>query len=141
MDIKVRTRNGIGLIVLTGDLRPENGRTDPCGLRTVIARILGRGARDVVVELSGVPGVDACGIGELVLAFNTVRQGRGRLQLVAPTARVAQALAVTRVDTVIGVRGSVTEAVADAANPDVMGDTRYRAVDPHTTRAAHQEGV
>ena len=141
MDINVRTPNGIGLLVLTGELRPENGRTDPCGLRTAIARVLDKGARHVILEISGVPAVDAGGIGEFILAFNTVRRRNGRLLLAAPTARVARVLAITRVDTVISVRSSVTEAVTDAAPHAMPGDARYRTVDPHIMPAVHQQAA
>ena len=76
------------VLYLKGPLRmPLNGE-----LKQNVRVLLRQGARLVVLDLSGVPKIDAAGVGELVRVFNlTTSEGRV-LQVVGATARVRKIL-------------------------------------------------
>lgn len=76
------------VLYLKGPLRmPLNG-----DLKQNVRVLLRQGARLVVLDLSGVPKIDAAGVGELVRVFNlTTSEGRV-LQVVGATARVRKIL-------------------------------------------------
>jgi|GEM_PF-4157904 len=76
------------VLYLEGPLRmPLNGE-----LRQNVRVLLGRGARVVVLDLSGVSRIDAAGVGELVRVFNLTTAAGHVLQVVGVTAWVREML-------------------------------------------------
>jgi anti-anti-sigma factor len=65
---------------LTGELRHQ-----------VLAR-LRRGERTIVVDLSGVPSIDAAAVGQLVRAYNVTKAATGSLRIVCATRWVREVL-------------------------------------------------
>ena len=56
--------------------------------------------RHVLLNLSDVPYLDSSGVGELVSVFTTVRNHGGILEFTGASGRVAELLAVAKLDTV-----------------------------------------
>lgn len=52
-----------------------------CGLRSQVGALLGRGERQILLDLSHVPDVDAAGVGELVRVHNTTAAAGGVLRV------------------------------------------------------------
>jgi anti-sigma B factor antagonist len=100
MEITRRSVRGVTVLDLTGRLIVSPGEVEIAPLRTAIGELMTAGCVDVAINLAGLTHLDARGLGELVLAMKTARLHGGRLRLVAPSARVARMLVVTRLDTV-----------------------------------------
>ena len=66
-------------------------------LRRRVEALLGRGERQVVLDLADVSDIDAAGIGELVRAFNAMRAAGGVLQIAHASRHVGKVLQVTGV--------------------------------------------
>ena len=66
-------------------------------LRRRVEALLGRGERQVVLDLADLSDIDAAGIGELVRAFNAMREAGGVLQITHVTRHVGKVLQVTGV--------------------------------------------
>ena len=99
----------ITLLDLTGKLAlgRESQRIEP-----LIEDFVRRGVHKVVLDLSKVDYIDSAGIGLLALAAGRMKDGGGRLVVVAPAGRVLEMLDMTRVSSIVAV--SPTLAVATA---------------------------
>jgi anti-anti-sigma factor len=61
-------------------------------LRHKVHALLRHGRRTIVLDMAGVPSIDAAGVGELVWAYNITRAAHGVLQVVNATAWVREIL-------------------------------------------------
>ena len=68
-------------------------------------------ASHVVIDLAQVTFVDSSGLGALIAARNTAREGRGSLSLVSPPPVVRRLLGSTRLHDVFAIYDSLDEAV------------------------------
>lgn len=78
-------------IVLTGEIDASNAAT----ITTQVAQALGGGARDIVVDLSGVTFFDSTGLGALIAARTACGDGGAALALRAPSPQVRRILDLT----------------------------------------------
>ena len=65
-----------------------------------ITELVATGQRHVLLNLSDVPYLDSSGVGKLVSVFITVRNHGSILELTGASGRVAELLAVAKLDTV-----------------------------------------
>ena len=65
-------------------------------LQMLVDKVLSAGTSKVILNLTGVPIIDSMGIGEIVRAYNKVRDAGGELNLVGLTDRVYGALKITQ---------------------------------------------
>jgi hypothetical protein len=65
----------------------------------------------VALNVAGLTGIDARGLGELVFTLTALRRCGGDLTLVAPTQALRRLLAVTRLDSVLPFCDSEIEAI------------------------------
>jgi anti-sigma B factor antagonist len=65
-------------------------------LQMLIDKVLSAGTTKMLLNLTEVPIIDSMGIGEIVRAYNKVREGGGELKLVGVTDRVYGALKITQ---------------------------------------------
>lgn len=79
-------------------------------LRDVIRGELGKGHKNLLLNLADVTYIDSSGIGELVSAFTAVSNQGGQLKLLHLTKKVHDLLQITKLYTVFDVRDD--EAVA-----------------------------
>ena len=61
-------------------------------VKEAVASVIGRGAKHVLMDLSGVPYIDSTRLGELIAAHVTVSRHGGRLKLVNTPHRVVELL-------------------------------------------------
>lgn len=106
-NIRERLDGGIGVVELDGRLTVND---DPGMLKEAVARIVQRGAVNVLIDLSGVNYIDSTRLGELIAAHVTVSRHGGRLKLVRTPARVVELLAIAGLGDVFERFDSVDEA-------------------------------
>jgi anti-sigma B factor antagonist len=98
-----------GITILTVGGRLVTGSMP--SLHDLVSELIANRRSGVVVCMAGVTDMDAHGIGELVSSLTTVERHAGRMALVAPSARVRRLLTLTRVDTVVTIYDSETDAL------------------------------
>lgn len=84
-------------------------------LQMLIDKVLSAGTNHILLNLTGVPIIDSMGIGEIVRAFNKVREAGGTLKLVGLTDRVYGALKITQLLDLIESHKTEAEAVESFA--------------------------
>ena len=82
-------------------------------LRREVVAQLDAGATAFVIDLSGVTEIDSFGVAELVSCHMAIVRRGGRLIFCAPSPKVRQVLAVTRLEGVVELRASEAEALAE----------------------------
>jgi anti-sigma B factor antagonist len=89
VDIRSRLEGDVAIVELAGRLT-VNDR--PGALKETVVSVLGRGAKNVLIDLTGVNYIDSTRLGELIAAHVTVSRQGGRLRLVHTPNRVADLL-------------------------------------------------
>jgi anti-sigma B factor antagonist len=97
MTAAVDPRSHFSILPVEGALRAPLS----ANLRRRVEALLGRGQRQVVLDLADVSDIDAAGIGELVRAFTTMKAAGGVLQIAHASRRVRKLLHVTGVLTLL----------------------------------------
>lgn len=97
MKINSREVNGVTVLDLNGPLVLGDGTV---ALREQIKGLLGKGSKEILLNLNAVPYIDSCGIGELVSSFTSVRRQGGDLKLVHLEKKVHGVLQITKLHTV-----------------------------------------
>ena len=100
-------------------------------LQLLIDKVLTAGTTRVLLNLTEVPIIDSMGIGELVRAYNKVREAGGSLKLVGLTDRVYGALKITQLLDLIESFATEDEAAASFAKANGKA-TRGRKRKPTT---------
>lgn len=81
-------------------------------LREVIRGQLGKGHKNLLLNLADVTYIDSSGIGELVSAFTAVSNQGGQLKLLHLTKKVHDLLQITKLYTVFDVRDDEAQAIS-----------------------------
>jgi len=108
MDIRERRVRDVAVVELAGRLTVND---QPGVLKDAVANAVGRGARRVVLDLSGVHYLDSTRLGELIAAHVTVSRQGGRLTLVGTPPRIVELLDMAGLDGVFQRAATVDEAV------------------------------
>ncbi len=95
MDIRDRLVGDVGIVELAGRLTVND---DPGPLKQAVVDIVSRGAKNVLLDLSGVHYIDSTRLGELIAAHITVSRNGGRLKLVNVPPRVVELLTLAGLD-------------------------------------------
>ena len=106
------------LLSLAGDLRAPDGDR---ALIQAVQEFVRTGSRRIVLNLEKVTDVDAAGLGALVHARNLLDAVGGQVMLIKPNRRVADLLAIMKLNSVFDVR---TESAADQATAASSPDRR-----------------
>ena len=89
-------------------------------LKEAVADIVRRGARHVLVDLSGVHYIDSTRLGEIIAAHVTVSRQGGRLKLVRTPARVVELLVMAGLGDVFERFDSIEDAKKSLASLFVL---------------------
>ena len=95
MQIRELQQGPVAVIALSGRVTIND---QPGLLKEAVAGSLERGARHVLLDLSGVGYIDSTRLGELIAAHVTVTRQGGHLRLVATPDRVAELLHLAGLD-------------------------------------------
>ena len=111
MTMKSTTRqvDGVSIVDLSGRITLGEGSTM---LRDIVRDMIAKGQKKILLNLGDVTYIDSSGIGELVSAFTTVRNGGGELKLLNLTKKVHDLLQITKLYTVFDIKDDEAQAVA-----------------------------
>ena len=110
MTMKSTTRqvDGVTIVDLSGRITLGEGSTM---LRDIVRDMIAKGNKKILLNLGDVTYIDSSGIGELVSAFTTVRNGGGELKLLNLTKKVHDLLQITKLYTVFDIKDDETNAI------------------------------
>src|SRR4051812_5569064 len=97
MLLKSRRLDDVVILDLSGRITIGEGTVT---VRDSLQKFLDTGDRKFLVNLADVDYIDSSGLGELVMAFTTVRNYDGQLKLLKLTRRVRDLLQITKLLTV-----------------------------------------
>jgi len=110
MELRERQIRDVAIVELAGRLTVND---QPGVLKDAVANAMTRGARWVLLDLSGVRYIDSTRLGELIAAHVGVNRQGGRLSLVATPPRIAELLDMAGLDGVFERLPSIAAAVGD----------------------------
>lgn len=93
MTANSRQLDGVTIVDLSGSITLDEGSVV---LRKTVKGLSKQGSRKILLNFSGVTGVDSSGIGELVNAYTSVRSAGGELKLLNLTHEVLDLLQITK---------------------------------------------
>ncbi len=102
MDIALR-HHAEAVLELRGRWTVSPSEIELLEFRSTIDRLIGEGQTHIVIDIAGLQGLDARGLGELVMTQQKLWAAGGKLSLVGLNAVVRRMLSVTRLDTVLPV--------------------------------------
>src|SRR5262245_43905879 len=108
MELRERQIGDITVVELAGRLTVND---QPGMLKEAVAEAVRRGARRVLLDLSGVRYIDSTRLGELIASHVTVTRQGGRLTLVATPPRIVELLDMAGLDGVFERLSTVDEAI------------------------------
>ena len=109
MQFEVSEMEGITIISINGKITIGLGDV---ALRAKITDTLDSGARNILINMSGVTTMDSSGIGELIHSYTTVMNHGGKLKLCNLPKKVIDILDLTQLITVFDTFDDEYEAVA-----------------------------
>src|SRR5574342_998507 len=109
MKASTRQLDGITVVDFSGRITLGAGSVV---LRDTIRDLLSKGSKKILLNLGDVTYIDSSGIGELVSAYTTVRNGGGELKLLNLTKKVHDLLQITKLYTVFDVKDDEATAIA-----------------------------
>jgi anti-sigma B factor antagonist len=109
LTIATREVGGVAVLDLSGRITVGEGSVQ---LREAISDLLGKGVRNILLNLEQVSHIDSSGLGELVSAFTAARSQHGEVKLLNPVERVDKMLQVTKLSTVFDIRDYEVGAIA-----------------------------
>ena len=93
LEIAIREEGDVTILVLTG--RATIGLGNDM-LNAKLRQVVEKGAKKILINLTGMTQIDSSGISSLVRTFVTLERNQGALKFLNPTGRVREVLAVTR---------------------------------------------
>ena len=84
--------------------------------RQRLLAVIGAGAQNVVIDITGVDFIDSTGLGVLMGGAKRVRGAGGDIRLVMAGARLADLIELTRLDRVLDVYESVSAAIEEPSS-------------------------
>jgi len=108
MKSSTRQVDGVTIVDLSGRITLGEGSTM---LRDIVRDLIAKGQKKILLNLGDVTYIDSSGIGELVSAFTTVRNGGGDLKLLNLTKKVHDLLQITKLYTVFDIKDDEPAAI------------------------------
>ena len=114
MSVKLNTRQvgDVSVVDVAGRITLGEGSS---ALRDLLREILGKGQKQILLNLGDVSYIDSSGIGELVSGFTTVTNSGGELKLLNLNKRVKDLLQITKLYTVFDVHEDEAGAIRSFA--------------------------
>jgi len=85
-------------------------------IKAAVRRQVRDGPRLVVVNFSGVPSIDAAGLGELIAAYTMLQRVGGTLRLACVPTRIRDVIEITHLTRILEIFACVEDAVNKAAD-------------------------
>lgn len=107
IETTVEEVSGVPVVKVAGEV---DAFTTP-SLRATMEKVIDAGARDLIIDLSGVSYMDSSGFGTLLGITKRVRPIGGKVYLLGYSDTILRMLRITRLDTVFKLCASLDEAV------------------------------
>ncbi|MGA2207637.1 MAG: STAS domain-containing protein [Terracidiphilus sp.] len=104
-----REVDGVTVLELSGRITLGEGSVQ---LRDAIRDLIGKGQRNILLDLGEVTYIDSSGLGELVSAYTTARNQGASLKLLKLTKKVHDLLQLTKLYTVFDIYDDEASAIA-----------------------------
>ncbi|MGH9604807.1 MAG: STAS domain-containing protein [Terracidiphilus sp.] len=108
LTIASREVDGVTVLDLSGRITLGEGSVQ---LRDAIRDLIGKGRKDILLNLGDVNYIDSSGLGELVSAYTTARNQGARLKLLKLTKKVHDLLQLTKLYTVFDIYDDEASAI------------------------------
>ena len=114
MSVKLNTRQvgDVSVVDVAGRITLGEGSS---ALRDLLREMVGKGQKQILLNLGDVSYIDSSGIGELVSGFTTVTNSGGNLKLLNLNKRVKDLLQITKLYTVFDVHEDEAGAIRSFA--------------------------
>ncbi len=113
-NIKERRIGNVAVLDMDGQLRTADSGD---ALPDTIRRLLNEGRNRILLNLSGVAGTDANGLGDLLASHNAVNKQGGQIKLLHLTDRVRELMMNTRLLTVFDIYENESAALDSFKSP------------------------
>jgi anti-sigma B factor antagonist len=107
MTVTERQAGSTTVLALSGKFVLDNAGQ----LKEQVTSLLGRGVRQIVLDLANITFIDSSGLGEMVSCHATATRARGAIKLANLGKRTQDLLVITKLNMVFDVHPSVEEAV------------------------------
>ena len=110
MSVKLTTRQvgDVTVVDVAGRITLGEGSS---AMRDAVRDMVSKNQKKILLNLGDVTYIDSSGIGELVSAFTTVRNGGGELKLLNLTKKVHDLLQITKLYTVFDIKDDEAAAI------------------------------
>ena len=112
VNLNIRQVGDVTVVDVAGRITLGEGSS---ALRDTLKEIVGKGQKNILLNLGDVSYIDSSGIGELVSGFTTVTNAGGKLKLLNLNKRVKDLLQITKLYTVFDVYEDEAHAVRSFA--------------------------
>jgi anti-sigma B factor antagonist len=109
LSIASREVDGVTVLDLSGRITLGEGSVQ---LRDAVRDLIGKGQKNILVNLADVNYIDSSGLGELVSAYTTARNQSAKLKLLKLSKKVHDLLQLTKLYTVFDVYDDEASAIA-----------------------------
>jgi anti-sigma B factor antagonist len=109
MEVKLKERDGVTVASLSGKLAAGVGDRQ---LHDLLDELLAENRKRILLDLSGVTGIDSSGVGELVAGLRVARELGAELRILQAPERVHNILTLTQVLPLFEVHESESDAIA-----------------------------
>jgi anti-sigma B factor antagonist len=109
LTIASREVDGVAILDLSGRITLGEGSVQ---LRDAIRSLIGKGQKDILLNLGDVNYIDSSGLGELVSAFTTAKNQQAEVKLLNLTKKVHDLLQLTKLYTVFDIKNDEASAIA-----------------------------
>jgi anti-sigma B factor antagonist len=109
LTIASREVDGVVVLDLNGRITLGEGSVQ---LRDAIRGLIGKGKKNVLLNMGEVSYIDSSGLGELVSAFTTAKNQQAEVKLLKLTRKVHDLLQLTKLYTVFDIKDDEASAIA-----------------------------
>lgn len=113
MHIPSTDQNGVTILALQGAIL---GGPEANALNDELHRLIDKGRKHVVIDLSRVTLMNSSGLGMLIGGYTTMKSNGGELKLAQLNENVRKLIEITKLQTIFASYDSVDDAVADFAS-------------------------
>jgi anti-sigma B factor antagonist len=108
LTIASREVNGVVILDLSGRITLGEGSVQ---LREAIRGLIGKGEKNILLNMGNVDYIDSSGLGELVSAFTTAKNQQAEVKLLKLTRKVHDLLQLTKLYTVFDIKDNEADAI------------------------------
>jgi anti-sigma B factor antagonist len=109
LSIASREVDGVTVLDLSGRITLGEGSVV---VREAVRDLIGKGAKNILLNMGNVTYVDSSGLGELVSAFTTAKNQSAELKMLSLTKKVHDLLQITKLYTVFDIFDDEASAIA-----------------------------